>query len=262
MAETDPAKELADTLAILAAAPSQSLTDRISKSAKVEPWSSEFFRIVFEIINRADLVASKVDELSIDDDIKSEALKSIGSIKQVFTNANLLSRTTDQVRPILTGGNGAVLKMLSINVRQQVSYPLLNEESRSEILEEVTQLREWLTSQQTQEKDFIRQSLIDGLDGFIFRLERLEWLGHGYALEGLKNVIEAYLSLQGARVADNNGAELQDAILAKTQACVGRVLGIFDIAKTGTERADWALKAYGAVSALVDGSETVVGLLK
>ena len=202
------------------------------------------------------------DGLVLDDDIKDEALKSIDAIKAVFASANMLSLQTDQVRSILTGANGAVLKMLSINVRQQVSYPLLSAGSRSEILKEVVQLKEWLEGQQTEEKDFVRQSLIEGLDGFVFRLERLEWLGHGYALEGLKNVVEAYLSLQGARFADENGAELQDAILAKTKASVGRVLGIFDVAKDGMDRADWALRAYGAISALVDGSETVAGLLK
>lgn len=259
---TDPAKELAETLALLASEPNMQLTDKIATQARVDAWSPEFFRILFEILNRIALVGSKVAELPLDEDVKKDALNSIGVIKSVFQDPSVLNTTSAQVRPKISGSNTTVLKMLSIMIRENVSYPLLTEEGKSEIIAEVTKLRDWLAKLETDEKDFIRAALIEGLDTFLFRIERLSWFGHGYTIGGLKEVIRAYLSLQGARVVDANGAELQDAILAKAKATLVRILQIFDVAKDNVDRADWALRAYGAVSALSDGSSTVAGLLQ
>ena len=262
MALTDPAKELAETLARLASEPSTQVTQKISIDAKVKAWSPGFFRILFEILNRINLVESKVSDLPLDEDVKQDAMESIAVIRSVFSDPNVLSQTTTQIRPRITGSNATVLKMLSMMIREKVSYPLLDNEQREEVLKEVSALREWLAEVQSDEKDFIRAALIEGLDNFSFRMERLAWFGHGYALDGLKEVIRAYLSLQGAQAIDPSGSELQDAILAKGKATILRVLQTFDLAKDNADRADWALRAYGAVSALADGSSTVTGLLK
>lgn len=259
---TDPAKELAETLARLARDPNIRIVDRISQEARVPVWSPGFFRILFEIINRINLVESKIADLPLDDDIKQDAMDSISEIKSVFSSPDFMTMATGQVKPRLSGSNSTVLKMLSMMIREKVSYPLLSEEERTQIVEEVLQLRDWLVEIESEEKDFIRRSLIEGLESFLFRIERLNWLGHGYALDGLREVIKAYLSLQGAQFVDPSGAELQDAILARAKASILRVLGVFDLAKENLDRADWALKAYGAVSALADGSATVAGLLK
>lgn len=262
MAFTDPAKELAETLAMLASDPDQAVSTKISGEARVESWTPAFFRILFEITNRIDLVSQKISELTMDEDLKDDALRSVGDIRRVFSDPNILSQRASQIRGRITGANATVLKMLSTMIRAKVSYPLLSEEDREEILAEVRTLRDWLSEVQSDEKDFVRQALIEGLDAFIFRLERLEWLGHGYVLDGLKRVIQAYLSVQGARYSDASGAELQDAILAKAQGSIVRVLKVFDLAKDNADRADWALRAYGAVAALADGSTTVTALLK
>ena len=262
MALTDPAKELAQTLALLAAQPNQPVAAKIAAESNVEPWTPDFFRILFEITNRIDLVVQKISELPMDDDTRADALSSIRDIRAVFNDPSILGQQNAQIRGRITGSNATVLKMLSMMIREKVSYPLLTEEQRDEILRETNDLREWLSDIQSEEKDFVRQALIEGLDSFIFRLERLEWLGHGYILDGLKEVIHAYLSVQGARVSDEGGAELQDAILARSKGAITRVLQVFDLAKENVDRADWALRAYGAVSALADGSTTVTALIK
>lgn len=258
---TDPAKELAETLNLLAAEPNVTISEKIARGANVKIWTPDFFRILFEITNRIDLVASKIRDLPMDEDLRQDALRSVSNIRSVFASSGILDQYNNEIKNTITGSNATVLKMLSMVIREQVSYPLLDSEARQAVLEECVTLQNWLTDLQSEDRDFIRQALIEGLDSFIFRLERLEWLGHGFVLDGLKEVIQAYLSVQGARVVDDSGAELQDAILAKTKASIFRVLKAFDLAKDTSERADWALRAYGAVAALADGSTTVVALL-
>lgn len=69
------------------------------------------------------------------------------------------------------------------------------------------------------------------------------------------------MALEGAVSLGGDGAELQKAILAKCAASIHRAMKVFDIVKENSDRADWALKAYGAVSAVADGSATISGLL-
>jgi hypothetical protein len=261
MALTDPAKELAETLNLLAAEPNMAVADRIASSARVDIWTPDFFRVFFELMSRIDLVSSKIKDLPMDEDIREDALRSVADIKSVFSNSQILSQSNGDIRKRLTGSNATVLKMLSMMIREKISYPLLDRETRTEVLRDCSELRNWLVEVQSDEKDFVRQALIEGLESFIFRLERLEWLGHGFVLDGLKSVIHAYLSVQGARSIDDGGAELQDAILAKAKSVIVRALTAFDLVKDNAERADWALRAYGAVSALADGSATVTALL-
>lgn len=261
MAFTDPAKELAETLALIASDPNESVVSRITMRAGVSSWSPEFFRILFEIMNRLELVGRHVRELPLDEDVRWDALESVEAIKKVFSDPHILNQNCANIRPVITGANATVLKMLSAQIRERVSYPLLSEDDREEVLKEITELRGWLAELQSDHQDFIRQALIEGLDGLIFRMERLQWFGHGYALDGLKEVLQAYLSLQGAQLGTQDGDELQRAILAKARGTLIRVLSIFDLAKDHSDRADWALRAYGAVSAIADGSGTIAGLL-
>lgn len=261
MALTDPARELVETLALLSADPDEKIVSRISNSADVDPWSPGFFRVIFEIMNRTDLVIAEVKKLPLDDDVMDDAIKSLRSIKSVFSNPKLLDQNTNQLRNIITGANATVLKMLSRQIRENVSYHKITSEERDAILADVNDLYGWLADIQSDHMDFIRQALMEGLAGFLFRLERLEWLGSGYVLEGLRDVIHAYMALEGANIPNDGGDELQKAILVKCKAVVVKTLSTLDIARDQTDRADWALRAYGAVSAIADGSSTVTALL-
>ena len=261
MALTDPARELVETLALLSEEPNEKIVSRLTSRANVEPWSSSLFSIIFEIIDRSDLVISEVKKLPLDQDVMEDAIRSLKAIRAVFANPKVLDQDINQLRMTVSGANSTVLKMLSSQIRENVSYHKLTKEEREEILQDVNDLFGWLIDLQSDEKSFIRQALIDGLARFIFRLERLEWVGSGYVLEGLRDVIQAYLALEGANIVDDGGDELQKAILSKCKATVVRTLSVLDIVKEQTDRADWALRAYGAVSALADGSTTVTALL-
>lgn len=261
MALTDPARELVETLALLSDEPNEKIVARLNRGAGVEPWSSSLFAIIFEIINRTDLVISEVRKLPLDEDVMEDAIRSLRAIRSVFANPKVLDQDVNQLRVTVTGANATVLKMLSSQIRENVSYHKISQDEKVQILQDVNDLHAWLVDLQSEEKSFIRQSLIEGLERFIFRLERLEWVGSGYVLEGLRDVIHAYLALEGANISDDGGDELQKAILAKCKAAVVRTLTVLDIFKEQTDRADWALRAYGAVSVLADGSSTVTALL-
>ncbi len=261
MALTDPARELAATLELLGADPNEGLDDRIAKAARVEHWSADFFRVVFELVARFALLEREINALALDDDIRADALRSLKIMEGAFTNKSFLNQNTGNVRPLIVGANPTILKMLSPQIRDRISYHLFTAEERSEILGEVRELIGWLENVQSEEKDFVREALIHGLKDFEFRLDRLEWFGTGYSIDSLRAVIHAYMALEGAGIQSENGQELMDAILAKTKAFMLKVLNTIDVAKDTTERADWALRAYGAISALSDGSSTVAGLL-
>ena len=258
---TDPAKELVDTLNLLIASRGMSFSERLKQKADVEPWSPGFFQIVFELLKRMDFLIEEVKQLPFDEELKEDTLQSIFQIKNVFISEHVLKLSCEQIGQTVSGSALTVLRMLSPYIRERVSYPVLSDEEIKAVIADVKQLLGWLEEQQSDDQEFLRQAMIEGLQSFVFRLERLEWLGRGYALEGLKDVLLAYLALEGAVALGGDGAELQKAILAKCSASIRRILKAFDVVRENTERADWALKAYGAVSAIADGSSTISGLL-
>ena len=259
--QTDPAKELVDTLTELTDHGAQKFSGILVRDAEVEVWSKEFFLIIFEILNRIDFIISEVRLLPLDDDLKEDALESIDAIRAVFRGEHLLKYTSQDIANTVSGANLTVLKMLSPQIRQKISYKALNREEIKELVSDVRQLLNWLHEVQSEEYDFLRQAMIEGLEAFVFRLERLKWFGRGVTLESLKEVLLAYVALEGLITRDTNGDELQKAILAKCGATLQRTLKVFDIAKETTDKAGWALQAYGDVSAVLDGSSTIVGLL-
>lgn len=258
---TDPAKELVDTLNLLIGAKGINFSQRLKQKANVEPWSKGFFLIVFELLNRMDFLIEEVMQLPFDDDLREDTLQSIFQIKNVFIAEHVLQTSCEQMSQTISGSNLTVLKMLSPQIRVRVSYPALTSEEVEAVIDDVKQLLVWLRDQQSEEYEFLRSAMIDGLQSFLFRVERLEWFGRGFTIEGLKEVLLAYIALEGAVSLARDGDELQKAILAKCASTLRRTLKIFDVVKESSDRTDWALKAYGAVSAVADGSSTISGLL-
>ena len=261
MALTDPARELAFTLALIASGGPEQLDERICQLTDVQEWSADFFKVTFYLIDRFDLLLRETAMLTLDDDIKNDALDSIHSMRSVFASKEMFKQKTMQIESRITGSNATVLKMLSGLIRERFCYHRLETHEQDLIISEVSELTVWLNKIQSEEKDFIRQAIIDGLTEFEFRLKRLHWFGSGYPIESLRDIIHAYLALEGAKGLSENGKELSDAILLKTKLFLKKVLEIVELAKDNTERADWMLRAYGAVSALNDGAVTISGLL-
>lgn len=245
---TDPARELADFCDALLQASSSSRTgDRVIAGVLgVEPWSGEFYQIIFCVMDRADFVIRIIKACDIDEDFRLAAINHVEGIKSAFdqsslsgswnTSGNGLTRIQPNVQP---------LKMLSPVVRQKVQYPKLADEEVGQMLDDIDTLTGWLEEHQLAEADFVRQAIIDGLQQFRFRLERIRWLGWGYTIESLRELLAAYMALEKGAAADDPQAE---ATLKKLATFVRGVFAKAGMAKDISDTASFILSAYKTVS--------------
>ncbi len=247
---TDPAKEYA-ALCELIASPGKSAGDEhLAKIFNVKPWSSDFYRIVFCIVQRADFLVEIVDILDADEDILSQARTHVQRTKNAFNKASLSNawQPNGGGPAHLTGENIQAIKMLSPLVRQKVSHPKLDETELADVLALVDELKSWLRDHQIKDHDFIRQAILDGVEEFRFRVERLRWVGWGYALESLKEVIGAYLALERTIVANKNPDA--EAVLKKVCSFIEKFYARTQIVKGVVETGDIILRLYGALAAI------------
>lgn len=258
---TDPAKELAEMCAALKGGPQNvNGADYLAGKFSVKKWSAEFYQLVFAITKRFDDLAAIVKQLDMDEDLTKEAVAHIRSAQNAFGEAGLRNQWKHAEENYLTPANLGPIKMLSPHVRAKVSYPKLSEEELKQVIAEVTQLKDWLVEHQLAENDFIRQALIEGVEQLLFRLDRIGWLGWGYTLDSLRDVISAYMFLETASP-DLNAAPDAGAALAKTRAVVSDIFEKTKMAKEVWELGKWGLKAYGTVALIQKGAQTIAGLL-
>ncbi|MDX8460838.1 hypothetical protein [Mesorhizobium humile] len=227
----------------------------------VEPWSKEFYQIIFCIIERADYLIALIDEIELDEDIRNEAKTHVNQAKLAFSKASLSNRWTKDGPGLsrLKRENIQPIKMLSPQVRQKISFPKLNGEELSELVAMLDELEGWLQEHQLKEQDFIRQALIDGTRQVRFRLERVGWLGWGYTVESLRDVIGAYLALERG-FPDLTTAPDAEAVLKKTGAFIKKFYEKTALIKDVSDTADFLLRAYGATTLLLKGAG-IAGLL-
>ena len=150
--------------------------------------------------------------------------------------------------------------MLSVTIRNDYHLVKLSDEEIADLVGEIDDLTAWLREQQVRDLDFIRQTLIDGLTQVRFRLERIGWLGIGYVLASLKEVIGAYMALERGTV-DVNAEPVSAAILQKTSGLLTKIYEKIQTVKSVSESADFLLKAYVAADLIFKGNQTISGLL-
>ena len=258
---TDPARELAKLLTSLQGmnvtiVGSQFLAEKF----EVEARSQDFYRIVATIMDRLTALKAIVAELPLDGDYRSEMVDHVNEIATAFSPTGFQNPWQAFGADKLSARNVQPLKVLSGLVRQQFTYRKLSDEELAELLGTVGELTEWLRSHQLAEQDFIRQALIEGLDHLRFRLSRFKWLGWGYTLDSLREVIAAYMLLerQGSTPQNNPDAE---AVLIKVGAVIKAVYAKIETAKKVVETGDWLLKAYGAATLAQHALPAIKGLL-
>lgn len=258
---TDPARELVELCALLQTGSAKEAGDVfLSKHFDVKPWSTEFYRIIMAIIERIAVVRSLVEQLDLDSDFRGEMLGHIDHIRMAFGDNAFRNAWSSFGAQRLNRENVQPLKALSGLIRSRVSYKKLTDEEISELLKDAEQLEEWLHEKNLVEQDFIRGLLIEALATFRFRLSRLKWVGIGYTLDGLREVISAYLLLERAGIDPKVDPNAQ-AILKRVGGLIRKTWSKVEGVKTVAETGDWLLRAYGAASAIYHGSPVVVGLL-
>jgi hypothetical protein len=258
--KTDPARELSDLIRGLNLDPNARFDEQLANHFGVKAWSSQFYQIIFSISARIDELVMLTDELELDEDQKAETVGNLRIIQHAFEPNGLQNSCSYSLQHFLSTAQIQPLSTLSGLVRPIRPYPKLNEAEQAELLAMVDELTGWLEKHQLSEQDFIRQALLDGLRQLRFRLERIKWLGWGYVLQGLRDVIAAYFALE--RGFPNDGSNPPAQAMLKF---VGEfVRGFFEkagFAKDAVELGEFMLKAYGTVHILLAGTNTITGLL-
>ena len=189
---TDPARELSEIAARLTVGSGSNGAAFLADQFGVESWSTEFMKIIVCIMERADLVARIVRQSDLDDDHKDKAIEHLTTFKTGFVGGSLGSHwnTAGQGLTIMKD-HGSPIQFLSQTVRPFVKYPKLTDEETTELIQLIdTYLSE--VSKSDEGPAFVRQAIIDGLTMFRFQLEKLGWMGSGYALAAFREVVAVY----------------------------------------------------------------------
>lgn len=240
--KTDMALELADLCDRLYSQVPTRGDEFLAGHFGVEKWSPEFFQIIFSITNRTAQLERLLISEKISEPVLAGAQIHLATIRSAFDRTALSHAWKEQGFARVSTAHSSPIRMLSAVISRDHSYPALSPNERAELAGIVNDLRGWLEEHQLSERDFIRECLIDGLREFLFRFERLEWLGWGYSIESLKDVIMAYFALErGLDPVSNPDA---GAMLHKIGKALKKVYGFATRTKEATDTADWALSFF------------------
>ncbi|MBX7488852.1 hypothetical protein K3177_10035 [Qipengyuania sp. GH25] len=243
MAElSDPALELAALCDRLNLAHQTRGDQFLASTFEVDPWSPEFFQILGSITTRTVALSRLLKSIGANEAVLTGAENHLTQIRGAFSHAGLSNHWKNHGQRCVSAEHSSPIRMLSPAIPSEYSFPNLTPEEVTELLGLTQTLLEWLKEAQLGERDFIRESLIEGLENFRFRLERLDWFGWGYSIESLREVILAYLTLE--RGIDMNANPEIGALLKRTGKLLKAVFGHAERAKGAWETGDWLLSAY------------------
>lgn len=189
---TDPARELAEIAGKLSIGSSHAGDKFLAEQFGVEPWSTEFVKILACILERADQIAVIVSKSQMDDDHRDSALDDLTKFKRGFTGKSLQNPWNNSGNGLMTmKDHGRPLQYLSTVVRPFVSYPKLSEAEISEFLELIEDYLAEITESDAS-PEFVRQAITDGLTNFKFQLQHIGWMGSGYAITAFREVMFVY----------------------------------------------------------------------
>ncbi len=257
---TDPALELAELCDRLNVHDPDAGDIFLASKFDTEPWSPEFFQIITSIVNRTAALEVLLRNTKANQAVIDGGIGHLGQIRQAFGKQALRHKWMEHGRPLVGPEHSSPIRMLSPTIAAQHSYPKLSDDEAKELQQLVTQLLKWLGEAQLSERDFIRESLIEGLELFLFRLQRLKWFGWGYSIESLRDVILAYLALErGLNPRANPDA---GAALKKIKPLLQKVFRFAGASKEAAETGDWIIGVYrAAVIAAPTTGAYIAGLL-
>lgn len=259
---TDPARELVELCELVHPRQGENILGEVHLATMFEVgvWSKEFYQIIFTISERVDLLAKLIGNLELDEDFRDDIVSHVKDILVGFSGPALRNHWEADGQARVGPKNVQPLKAISGHVRSKIAYKKLTAEEIAETLAEVSQLITWLENHQLSEQDFIRQALIDGLTQFNFRLEKVQWLGWGYALDSLREVIAAYVMLERMDI-DPNASPDVGAVMKHVAGLLKSVYERVETVKGMFETGDFLLKVYGAGALWYQAKPAVVALL-
>jgi hypothetical protein len=242
---TDPAQELGEIASRLTSGSNKAGALFLADQFMVEAWSTDFYRILTCIVERADLVSSIISRSTLDVGVKRNALEEVEQFKSAFTLGPLSSAWNNSGHGLsLMKDHGRPIQYLSPTVRAEVSYPKLTKE---EVAELVSLIDAYLASMDGEGgPEFVRQAIRDGLSRFRFQLMHIGWMGSGYVLATFREVMFVYQESQRQFTA----SEIDERkALSGLWAILKQFKVTIDTAKDWTDTGDSLWKAYQLTSA-------------
>jgi hypothetical protein len=256
--ETDPATEvvaLAKAMTSHQVRGSQGTFVTIAQFFNVHPDSAELFLIIATLRRRFTDLGDHVRSLDFDAESQQDLLDLIDEVQGAFSIQNLTSNTWERVvANAFKLSNITPFRFLSPMLKQKgIKWPVLSEAEQKEISQEVSTLLLWLKEQQLVDQDFIRQSLIEGLEGFQFRLDRMKLFGWGYSIESLRAVLSAYIALERGNL-DPGSNPIEAALVRKVGDALSSIFEKLKVAREAVSTAGDLVKWYGAADLLLKGA--------
>ncbi len=245
---TDPAREFTDLCQRIRNPENRPGGDVLAQHFDVKPWSTEFMLILACIHQRITALREMIDETELDPDIKQAAFDCLENIRNAFSLNGLANHWSHSTQNYLTDASLMPIRMASAYVRPSYGYTVPDNDELSEFLDTINLLLEWLRKHELVERDFIRTAIIEGLEGFAFRVERVGWFGWPDTMDSLKAVVAAYLALERGQPPEN-ASPPYDAMLKKVGEGLSTIFERVKFVKEVNEMGDWLLKGYGALCA-------------
>lgn len=244
---TDPARELGEIAKRLTKSANSKGAQFLADSFGVPAWSTEFYKIIACILDRADLVATVVQGSSMDEDHKQDAVAHLDGFKSAFAAGALVnSWNTSGHGLTLMKSHGDPIQFMAATVRPVVQYPRLSDDEIAELLTLIDRYRVEVATA-SDAPPFVRQAILDGLNHFRFQLEHIGWLGAGYALSAFREVLRVYESLQREEMPD---AFDPQALLSGLTSIIKKFNDGVQSAKGWADTAETVWKVYRIGSAV------------
>lgn len=245
---TDPARELSEIAQRLTQSSNAKGVDFLAGQFGVEAWSTEFFRIVTCILERADLVADTISRSTMDEDHQRSAAEDLEGFKSAFTRGALINNWNNAGSGLtLVQQHGRPLQYLSPTVRQVICYPRLSDDEIVELVAHIDRYSAELRASE-EELPLVRQGILDGLALFRFQLTHIGWLGAGYTLAAFRELMLVFdwANRQQPDSDDLNPRAALSGLLSILKAFKGHV----DAAKGWRDTGETIWKAYRLTSSV------------
>lgn len=258
---SDPARDFTDLcLNLRGASPNISGADALSGSFDVEGWSTDFMLILSSIHQRIESLKVMIGSTDLDDDLKNTAFQCLEGIRGAFSIGGLSNQWSHSINSYLNDANLLPIRLTSAYVRARHGYYVLEPEELNDVTIEIRTLLDWLVTHELAENDIIRASLIDGLEAFLFKIERVGYYGWPDTFDSLKAVVMAYMVLE-REAPPPNASPPYEAIVKKTGELLKGVFERVKLTKDITETGDWLLRGYVALQAIGYVPPAIAGLL-
>jgi len=242
--QTNVAIEFAHMCQNLAYPDERSGGEVLAERFQVAAYSPEFFEMLAIITGITRQLEAALASESIHPSIVSNATGHLQAIREAFSRHGLNGAWKGIGSQSLGAAHSDPVLHLSGHLRS-LDYIKPSPDEVSEILADARGLLQWLEENEIEQSDFIRVCIIDGLKRFIFRLEKIGFIGWPHAIESLREIVGAYLALERGYIP----AEMPKtgALMKKVAAALELPITIISKAREAKDNIEFLTLAYKGV---------------